>query len=94
MPTTWGTVEAVVDRQDGSGKVVIRTKQSGHDELTVHVGVSAQTLIARGIRRIALADVRVGEFVELSYHSNLNGVEAESIYVRSEPRGLSEARSA
>ncbi|HXF93906.1 MAG TPA: hypothetical protein VNK46_14230 [Nitrospiraceae bacterium] len=94
MPTTWGTVETVGNHPDGSGEIVIRTRPSRHADLRVHASVSPRTLIARGVRRIALADIRAGEFVELTYHHNLHGMEVELIYVRSDPGGFSKAHSA
>lgn len=41
-----------------------------------------------------MAGVWVGEFTELTSHGDLFGVEAESIDVRPEPSGFSEACSA
>lgn len=54
MPTMWGIVEVVVDRRDGSREIVVTTAPERQSELRVYAGVSARTLIARGIQRATL----------------------------------------
>lgn len=84
VPTVWGVVEAVIDRRDGSREIVVKAAPGRQGALRVCAGIAAHTLIARGIQRASLDDIRVGEFVELTYHRNRDGLEAQSIYVRSD----------
>jgi len=67
-----------VDPQTIVVKVVLPNKQ----ELIVGARVSTDIKIARGIRAITLADLKVGEAAEITYLKSPDGLIARSIHVR------------
>lgn len=57
----------------------------GGTTIRIRALVGEQALIARGTERVELSRVKVGEFVEVTYHRGPAGfMEADTIYVRSD----------
>ncbi len=79
MPTVWGAIESIDAIRE---RVGVRAVMFPGISIRVLVNVVMETLIARGIQRIGLPDLQIGEFVELSYYSDHDPLEADTIYVR------------
>lgn len=79
--TVKGEVVAVnlkVDPQVIVVKAMTRNKQ----ELIVGATIEKGATITRGSRPVKLADIKVGEAVDLTYLKNADGLVARSIHVR------------
>jgi hypothetical protein len=87
MPVIWGQVEAVVNHLDGRLSIVVKTTAPIQSQPQVCATIAAHTVIARGIQRVTLADILVGEFVEMAYRKSPDGLEALTVYARS-PHGI------
>jgi len=85
MPTIWGHIEKVDELSVPSPSIQVRTILSGGTVLQVRAKIGPKTLIARGIEPVDLADLRKGEFVEVSYRHGRDGkLDADTVYVRPE----------
>ena len=95
MPTIWGSIETIDDGAKGPRRIQIKTMVSFAQGCVMRVRaiVRTQTLIARGIQRVDLSNLRAGEFVELSYHDTSGRLEAETIYVRPDSVSIGSADS-
>jgi hypothetical protein len=62
--------------------IVVRVLLPNKDELTVGVSVPPETRITRAKRPATLADIKVGEPVDLTYRRNPAGLAAQAIAVR------------
>jgi hypothetical protein len=83
MPTIWGDLDGVNKDRCGTWWVQVRTVLPGGTAIRVRASVGNQTLIARGIERVDVSNLREGEFVEVTYYRGQSGVlEAETISVR------------
>jgi hypothetical protein len=83
MPTIWGDLDRVNKDLHGARWIRVRTVLPGGATIRTHALVGDQTLIARGVDRVDLSNLREGEFVEVTYHHGQSGfMEAETIYVR------------
>jgi hypothetical protein len=79
MPTIWGYVETVTNSPEGTPGIVVRIPTATHRHCQVRASVRSSTVIARGIERASLGDIRKGEEVELTYHPGQDGMEAVGI---------------
>jgi len=62
--------------------VVVRVLMPNKEELTVGASVPMDTRITRAKRPIPLADIKVGDSVDLTYGKNPSGLVAQMIQVR------------
>jgi hypothetical protein len=62
--------------------IVVKTVIGTKKEMIVGATVESGTVITRGKNRVSLADVKVGEKVELKYIKNAEGLVAKSVRVR------------
>ncbi len=85
MPTIWGCLCRIDDTLPDTSWVEVKAIISVRTTIRVRALVGRQTLIARGIERVNLSTLCVGEFIEVSYKRGREGMmEAETIYVRPE----------
>ena len=62
--------------------IVVKTPLTTHDDMTVGAKVTAQSIIVRKGKRIALQSINVGEGVWLTYVKQRDGVFAKIIQVQ------------
>lgn len=85
MLTIWGVLDRIGDDPEGRRWVQIKALMSEGTTIRVRALVDKQTLIARGVERIPVSSLCVGEIIEVSYRHGRDGfVEADTIYVRPE----------
>lgn len=83
MPTLWGCFGQAEKGLSGTCWILLRTLLPGGTAIRTRAYVGEQALIARGTERVELSHVKVGEFVEVTYHRGHAGfMEADTIYVR------------
>lgn len=83
MAAIWGTFDRIEADQHGRQWVQLKAVVSGNTTIRVRVLIGQQTMIARGIDRVDLADLRTGEPIEVSYRHSCDGyLEADAIYVQ------------
>lgn len=83
MPTIRGCLERIEKDLPDSRWIQVRTVLPGHVAIRTRTFVGEQTIIARGVKRVALSSLREGEFVEVTFHPRHSGfMEAETIYVQ------------
>ncbi len=83
MPTLWGCFDQAEKGLSGTCWIILRTLLPGGTTIRIRAYVGEQALIARGTERVELSRVKVGEFVEVTYHRGHAGfMEADTIYVR------------
>lgn len=83
MPTLWGCLDQVDEALSGTRWILLRTVLPGGTAIRIQAYLGEQALIARGTERVELSRVKVGEFVEVTYHRGQAGfMEADTIYVR------------
>ena len=69
----------------------MKTLLPGGAAIRTHIVVGDQTLIARGVERVDLSNLRKGDFLEVTYHGGQSGfMEAETIYVCSDEVSVTE----
>jgi hypothetical protein len=68
--------------KDTPQTIVVRVLLPNKDELTVGASVPPDTRITRAKRPATLADIKVGESVDLTYRRNPAGLAAQAIAVR------------
>ena len=82
MPTIWGILERVEYDDPGNQGIQVRTLLPGGVAIHIRALIEKQTTIARGVERVDLANLKEGEFVEVTYHHGHRGfMEAETVYV-------------
>lgn len=85
MPTLWGCLDQVDEALSGTRWILLRTVLPGGTAIRIGASVGEQALIARGTERVELSCVKVGEFVEITFHwGHAGSMEADTIYVRPE----------
>jgi len=62
--------------------IVIKTMTAAKKEMIVGATVESGAEVTRGKDPIALADIKVGETVELKYVKNADGLVAKSVHAR------------
>jgi len=62
--------------------IVMKTITAGKKEMIVGATVDSGAAVTRGKTRVTLADIKVGETVELKYTKNPDGLVAKSIHAR------------
>lgn len=62
--------------------IVVKTMTAAKKEMIVGATVESGAAVTRGKVRITLADIKVGETVELKYIKNTDGLVAKSIHAR------------
>lgn len=62
--------------------IVVKAMTQNKQELIVGATIGKEASITRGDRPVKLADVKVGEAVDLTYLKNADGLVARSIHVR------------
>lgn len=83
MPTVWGCLDQLDEALSGARWILLKTVLPGGTAIRVRAYIGEQALIARGTERVELSRVKVGEFVEVTYHRGHAGfMEADTIYVR------------
>lgn len=83
MPTLRGCFDQVEKGLSDTCWILLRTLLPGARRFASGLYVGEQALIARGTERVELSRVKVGEFVEVTYHRGHAGfMEADTIYVR------------
>ena len=83
MPTIWGYLEKVEELSTPAPNIQVTTVLPDGTVLRVRAKIGPETLIARGIKPIAMSGLWEGEFVELSYRQGREGwLDADTIYVR------------
>jgi hypothetical protein len=83
IPTIRGCLERIDEDLPDSRWIQVRTVLPGHVAIRTRTFVGEQTIIARGIERVALSSLREREFVEVTFHHGRSGfMEAETIYVQ------------
>lgn len=83
MPVLWGHFDRVDRDVRGTRWILVTTVLPGGTAIRARALLGNQTLIARGIAQVELADLRDGDFVEVTYHRGHAGfLEADSIYAR------------
>jgi hypothetical protein len=68
--------------KDTPQTIVVRVLLPNKDELTVGASVPPDTRITRAKRPATLADIKVGESVDLTYGKTRDGLVAQGIHVR------------
>ncbi len=85
MTVIWGALDRITEDSQGRRCMVIKVGVPGCTAICIPALVGKQTLIARGIERVDLSSLCVGEFVEVSYRHSCDGyMEADTIYVQPE----------
>ncbi len=86
MTTIWGRLERIAEGLLDYRWVQVRTVVPGSGAILARIIIGEQTLITRGMERVALSNLREGEFVEVTFRSARTGlVKAETIYAQPEP---------
>jgi len=62
--------------------IVVKAMTQNKQELIVGATIEKGATITRGNKQVKLADIRVGEAVDLTYLKNADGLVARSIHVR------------
>lgn len=62
--------------------IVVKTLTAAKKEMIVGATVESGAAVTRGKNRVTLADIKVGETVELKYIKNADGLVAKSIHAR------------
>jgi predicted RecA/RadA family phage recombinase len=62
--------------------IVVKTMTAAKKEMVVGATVESGAAVTRGKVRITLADIKVGETVELKYIKNTDGLVAKSVHAR------------
>jgi hypothetical protein len=62
--------------------IVVKTMTAAKKEMIVGATVESGAVVTRGKTRVTLADIKVGETVELKYIKNTDGLVAKSIHAR------------
>jgi hypothetical protein len=85
MPTIRGCLEQIDEDLSEGRWIQVRMMMPGNVAIRMRVFVDEQTLIARGIERVAFSSLREGEFAEVTFRPGHSGfVKAETIYVQPE----------
>lgn len=83
MPTLWGCFDQVEEGFPSTCWILLRSQLPGGTAIHLRAYVGAQALIARGMERVDLSGVKLGELVEVTYHRGQDGfMEVDTIYVR------------
>lgn len=62
--------------------IVLKTMSAAKKEMIVGATVESDAAVTRGKNRVTLADIKVGETVELKYLKNADGLVAKSVHAR------------
>ena len=62
--------------------IVLKTMSAAKKEMIVGATVESGAAVTRGKNRVTLADIKVGETVELKYVKNADGLVAKSVHAR------------
>jgi hypothetical protein len=62
--------------------IVVKTMTAAKKEMIVGAIVESGAAVTRGKNRVTLADIKVGETVELKYIKNADGLLAKSVHAR------------
>ncbi|MGZ8365552.1 MAG: hypothetical protein ACXW37_04305 [Nitrospira sp.] len=85
MTTIWGRLEQIVEGRPEARWVQLRTAVPGNGAILTRISIGERTRIARGIEQVALANLREGEVVGITFRAARAGlVTADSIYARPE----------
>lgn len=85
MMTIWGRLEHITERLPEERWVQIRTVVPTKGAILRRIIIGNQTHIARGIEPVALANLREGEVVGITFRTAYAGlVTADTIYARPE----------
>jgi len=85
MTTIWGRLEEIAEGRPEGWWVQIRTAVPGNGVILTRIAIGEQTRIARGIKQVALANLREGEVVGITFRAACAGlVTADTIYARPE----------
>ena len=85
MTTIWGRLEQIAEGRPEGRWVQVRTAMPGNGAILTRIVIGEQTRIARGIEQVALANLREGEVVGITFRAARAGlVKADTIYARPE----------
>ncbi len=85
MTTIWGRLEQIAEGRPEGRWVQVRTAVPGNGAILTRIIIGKQTCIVRGIEQVALANLREGEVVGITFRAARAGrVTAGIIYARPE----------